>query len=151
MRSCFGIIRRLMLIKPHMKTIAGVLALALLLAGAIGTTALAAGAGSVSPPPTATQTQDTHGSRNNSAVPDDENEADKAVLASEAKVTEAEAIAVAEAAHPGYAFKVEGLDRENGAVCYELKGYDQSGGTIEVEINAGDVTIMTESEGENEG
>lgn len=46
MRSCFGITRRLMLIKSRIKTIAGVLARVLLLSGAIGTAALAAGAGS---------------------------------------------------------------------------------------------------------
>ena len=153
MRSRSETTRRLMLIKSHMRTIAGILALALLLAGAIGTTALAVSADSGSPPPAASQPQDAHGSRNHNAaaVPDDENEAVKAVLASEAKVTEAEALSIAEAAHPGYTFKAEELDSENGAVCYELRGSNQSGGVIEVEVNAVDGTILAESEGENEG
>ena len=73
-----------MLIKSHIKTIAGFLALALLPAGAIGTTALAAGAGSGSPPPTVSQTTDPNDNGSGAAViPDDENDADKAVLASD--------------------------------------------------------------------
>ena len=149
---CFEMQRRLMLIKANMRTIAGFLALVLLLAGAIGTTALAAGSGSGSPPPQASQTQGTQGNVNSApVVPDDESDADKAVLASEAEVTEAEAVSIAEAANPGYTFTVEELDGENGVIAYELKGSDPSGGTLEVEVNAGDGTIMAESEGENEG
>ena len=141
-----------MLIKANMRTIAGFLALVLLLAGAIGTTALAAGSGSGSPPPQASQTQGVQGNVNSApVVPDDESDADKAVLASEAEVTEAEAVSIAEAANPGYTFTVEELDGENGVIAYELKGSDPSGGTLEVEVNAGDGTIMAESEGENEG
>ncbi len=141
-----------MLIKPNIRTLAGIPALVLLLAGAIGTTALAAGAGSGSPPPQASQTQVTQGNVNSApVVPDDESDADKAVLASEAEVTEAEAVSIAEAANPGYTFKVEELDSENGVIAYELKGSDPSGVTLEVEVNAGDGTIMAESEGENEG
>ena len=152
MRSCFGITRRLMLIKSHIKTIAGVLALVLLLSGAIGTAALASGAGSGSAPPPATQAPDAPDNGSNAAViPDDENDAGKALLASEAKVTEADAVSIAEAAHPGYAFKVEALDSENGVIFYELNGSGQSGGTIEAEVNAADGTIITGSEGENEG
>lgn len=150
--GCSETTRRLMLIKSHIKTIAGILALALLLAGAIGTTALAAGAGSGSPPPTVSQTTNPNDNGSGAAViPDDENDADKAVLASEAKVTEAEAVSIAEAANPGYTFKVEELDSENGVIFYELKGSGQSGGAVELEINADDGTIMAESEGENEG
>ena len=149
---CFEMQRRLMLIKANMRTIAGFLALVLLLAGAIGTTALAAGSGSGSPPPQAPQTQCVQGNVNSApVVPDDESDADKAVLASEAEVTEAEAVSIAEAANPGYTFTVEELDSENGVIAYELKGSDPSGGTLEVEVNAGDGTIMAESEGENEG
>ena len=141
-----------MLIKANMRTIAGFLALVLLLAGAIGTTALAAGSGSGSPPPQASQTQGTQGNVNSApVVPDDESDADKAVLASEAEVTEAEAVSIADAANPGYTFKVEELESENGVIAYELKGSDPSGVTLEVEVNAGDGTIMAESEGENEG
>ena len=134
-----------MLIKPNIRTLAGILALVLLLAGAIGTTALAAGAGSGSPPPQASQTQGTQGNVNSApVVPDDESDADKAVLASEA-------VSIADAANPGYTFKVEELESENGVIAYELKGSDPSGVTLEVEVNAGDGTIMAESEGENEG
>ena len=150
--NCFETPRRLMLIKPNIRTLAGILALVLLLAGAIGTTALAAGAGSGSPPPQASQTQVTQDNGSSApVVPDDESDADKAVLASEAEVTEAEAVSIADAANPGYTFKVEELDSENGVIAYELKGSDPSGGTLEVEVNAGDGTIMAESEGENEG
>ena len=150
--NCFETPRRLMLIKPNIRTLAGILALVLLLAGAIGTTALAAGVSSGSPPSQAPQTQGVQDGRNNaSVVPDDESDADKAVLASEAEVTEAEAVSIAEAANPGYTFTVEELDGENGVIAYELKGSDPSGGTLEVEVNAGDGTIMAESEGENEG
>ena len=155
MRSCFGITRRLMLIKSHIKTIPGVLARVLLLSGAIGTAALASGAGSGSAPPPATQAPDAPDNGSNAAViPDDENDAGKALLASEAKVTEADAVSIAEAAdteHPGYAFKVEALDTENGVIFYELNGSGQIGGTIEAEVNAADGTIITGSEGENEG
>ena len=105
-----------------------------------------------SAPPPATQAPDAPDNGSNAAViPDDENDADKALLASEAKVTEADAVSIAEAAHPGYAFKVEALDSENGVIFYELNGSGQSGGTIEAEVNAADGTIITGSEGENEG
>ena len=141
-----------MLIKPNIRTLAGIPALVLLLAGAIGTTALAAGVSSGSPPSQAPQMQCVQGNVNSApVVPDDESDADKAVLASEAEVTEAEAVSIAEAANPGYTFTVEELDSKNGVISYELKGSDPSGGTLEVEVNAGDGTIMAESEGENEG
>ena len=45
----------------------------------------------------------------------------QAQLAAQAKITEAEAIAAAQAAYPGSTVTVKGLDGENGSVFYELK------------------------------
>ena len=47
--------------------------------------------------------------------------AQQAQLAAQAKVTEAKAIAAAQAAYPGSTVTVKELDGENGAVFYELK------------------------------
>ncbi len=55
---------------------------------------------------------------------DQENENDaaqQAQLAAQAKITEAEAIAAAQAAYPGSTVTVKGLDGENGTVLYDLK------------------------------
>ena len=55
---------------------------------------------------------------------DQENENDaaqQAQLAAQAKITEAEAIAAAQAAYPGSTVTVKELDGENGSVFYELK------------------------------
>ena len=55
---------------------------------------------------------------------DQENENDtaqQAQLAAQAKITEAEAIAAAQAAYPGSTVPVKGLDGENGSAFYELK------------------------------
>ena len=47
--------------------------------------------------------------------------AQQAQLAAQAKITEAEAIAAAQAAYPGSTVTVKELDGENGSVFYELK------------------------------
>ena len=55
---------------------------------------------------------------------DQENENDaaqQAQLAAQAKITEAEAIAAAQAAYPGSTVTVKGLDGEDGKVIYDLK------------------------------
>lgn len=115
--------------------IASVLALTLLLTGAVGTTAFAASADTAAPP---AQTQ--------AAEAESESKQDTAALAAQAKLTEAEAIAIAEKTNPGYTFTVDELDGENGAVIYDLKGTDQNGGQIKAEVNALDGTIIADSE-----
>lgn len=47
--------------------------------------------------------------------------AQQAQLAAQAKITEAEAVAAAQAAYPGSTVTVKELDGENGSVFYELK------------------------------
>ena len=72
------------------------------------------GQGSASAPAGQVQTQ----------TGDQENENDaaqQAQLAAQAKITEAEAIAAAQAAYPGSTVTVKGLDGEYGSVFYELK------------------------------
>ncbi|MDD2992147.1 MAG: PepSY domain-containing protein [Pygmaiobacter sp.] len=70
----------------------------------------------------------------------------QADLAAQAAITEAEAIAAAENANPGFTFTVEELDSENGTVAYNLKGTDASGAGVEVKVNATDGTVMQEAE-----
>lgn len=115
--------------------IAGALAMSLLLTGAVGTTAFAASADAAATAPTA-QTQ----------VAEEESKKDTAVLASQAKITEAEAITIAENANAGCTFTVDELDSEGGIIIYDLKGTDQNGGKIKVEVNAVDGTIIADSE-----
>ena len=72
------------------------------------------GQGSASAPAGQVQTQ----------TGDQENENDaaqQAQLAAQAKITEAEAIAAAQAAYPGSTVTVKGLDGEDGKVIYDLK------------------------------
>ena len=54
--------------------------------------------------------------------------AQQAQLAAQAKVSETEAVAAAQAAYPGSTVTVEELDGENGSVLYELKVQPADGG-----------------------
>ena len=51
----------------------------------------------------------------------------QAQLAAQAKITEAEAIAAAQAAYPGSTVTVKGLDGEGGKVIYDLKAQPADG------------------------
>ena len=84
---------------------------------------------------------------------DQENENDavqQAQLAAQAKITEAEAIAAAQAAYPGSTVTVEELDGENGKVIYDLKVQPADGSkAFEAAVDA--VTgklLAAESDGE---
>ena len=74
------------------------------------------GNGQISAPAPAGQAQTQTGDQEN-----ENDAAQQAQLAAQAKITEAEAIAAAQAAYPGSTVTVKGLDGENGSVFYELK------------------------------
>lgn len=75
---------------------------------------------------------------------DTEDAAKQAELAAQAKITEADAVAAAQAANPGWNFAKSELDSENGTVLYELKGTDANGQKQNVYVNAADGTITQE-------
>lgn len=77
-----------------------------------------------------------------------ENEAaQQAQLAAQAKITEAEAIAAAQAAYPGSTVTMKELDRENGAVFYKLKVQPADGGkAVKVLVDAVSGAVSTEQE-----
>ena len=85
---------------------------------------------------------------------DQENEDDaaqQAQLAAQAKITEAEAIAAAQAAYPGSTVTVKGLDGENGSVFYELKVQPADGSkAVKVSVDAISGTLSTHTEGSGE-
>lgn len=104
------------------------------------------GQGSASAPAGQVQTQ----------TGDQENENDaaqQAQLAAQAKITEAEAIAAAQAAYPGSIVTVKGLDGENGSVFYELKVQPADGSkAVKVSVDAisGTLSTHTEESGETD-
>ena len=81
---------------------------------------------------------------------DQENEDDaaqQAQLAAQAKITEAEAIAAAQAAYPGSTVTVKGLDGEDGSVFYELKVQPADGSkAVKVSVDAVSGTLSTHAE-----
>ena len=81
---------------------------------------------------------------------DQENEDDaaqQAQLAAQAKITEAEAIAAAQAAYPGSTVTVKELDGENGSVFYELKVQPSDGSkAVKVSVDAISGTLSTHAE-----
>ena len=81
---------------------------------------------------------------------DQENEnnaAQQAQLAAQAKITEAEAIAAAQAAYPGSTATVKELDGENGSVFYELKVQPADGSKpVKVSVDAVSGTLSTHKE-----
>ena len=88
------------------------------------------GQGSASAPAGQAQTQPVDQENENDA-------AQQAQLAAQAKITEAEAIAAAQAAYPGSTVTVKELDGENGSVFYELKVQPADGGkTFEAAVDA---------------
>ena len=130
-------------------TIAATLTLTMLVAGAVGTTAFAANADN-SALQSAAVTQQTQ--TNDVQTTETENSTDAAALAAQAKITEADAIAAAEAANSGYSFTVDELGSENGALVYELKGTDSNGNKLKVLVDATDGSIVTQaSDAENGG
>ena len=77
----------------------------------------------------------------------------QAQLAAQAKITEAEAIAAAQAAYPGSTVTVKGLDGENGSVFYELKVQPADGSkAVKVSVDAisGTLSAHTEESGETD-
>ena len=130
-------------------TIAATLTLTMLVAGAVGTTAFAANADN-SALQSAAVTQQTQ--TNDVQTTETENSTDAAALAAQAKITEADAIAAAEAANSGYSFTVDELGSENGALVYELKGTDSNGNKLKALIDATDGSIVTQAaDAENGG
>ena len=87
---------------------------------------------------------------------DQENEDDaaqQAQLAAQAKITEAEAIAAAQTAYPGSTVTVKELDGENGSVFYELKVQPADGSkAVKVSVDAisGTLSTHTEESGETD-
>lgn len=81
---------------------------------------------------------------------DQENEDDatqQAQLAAQAKITEAETIAAAQAAYPGSTVTVKELDGENGSVFYELKVQPADGSkAVKVAVDAVSGTLSTHTE-----
>lgn len=126
-------------------TIAATLALTLLVAGAVGTTAFAANAdnSALQSAAVAQQTQ-----TNDAQATETEGSTDATALAAQAKITEADAIATAEAANSGYSFTVDELGSENGALVYELKGTDSNGNKLEVLVDATDGSIVADVSGD---
>lgn len=81
---------------------------------------------------------------------DGDDAAQQAQLAAQAKITEAEAIAAAQAAYPGSTVTAKGLDGENGSVFYELKVQPADGSkAVRVSVDAISGTLSTHTE-ENE-
>jgi len=79
--------------------------------------------------------------RNQDESKSEDDEEDDADLIQKAKITEAEAIIVAEKAYAGYSFTSNGLENEDGIIVYNLEG--TKGDTfIRVNINAVDGSIM---------
>lgn len=77
--------------------------------------------GQTSDPAGSSQTADTNKQEESSESADENDELQQSQLAAQAKITEAEAIAAAQAAYPGGTVTVKELDSEKGAVVYELK------------------------------
>ena len=73
-----------------------------------------------------------------------------AALVGTAKITESEALAIAENAYAGYTFVSDGLENENGTTVYGLVG-TKSGKSIEVKIDAANGNILPEQDGDYEG
>ena len=79
-----------------------------------------------------------------------EEAAEDAALAGTAKITEAEALAIAEKAYAGYTFVSDGLENENGTTVYGLIG-TKDGKSIEVKVDSTTGNILPEQDGEYEG
>lgn len=74
--------------------------------------------------------------------------AENTTLATKAKVTEQEAIQIAEKANSGYTFIVDELGSDNGVIAYELKGTNADGKKLEVHVDAVSGALLQESDSE---
>lgn len=83
----------------------------------------------------------------NDATEQENDAAEQAQLAAQAKLTEADAIAVAQAAYPGGTVTAFGeLDNENGVPVYELKVQPSDGSqAVEVKVDAVTGSILPEN------
>lgn len=81
------------------------------------------------------------------------NEAEDAALAAQVKLSEAQAIAIVEAANPGASVTCDELGNENGTAAYELKITASDGTKSEAMVDANTGTILPSSntEGNYEG
>ena len=112
---------------------------AILVLGATGITAYAE---NTTPPSSAVSSAPAP---SQAAENDTEDDAKQAELAAQAKITEADAVAAAQAAAPGWNVSKSELDSENGTILYELKGTDANGQKQKIHVNAMDGSIVQET------
>lgn len=93
------------------------------------------------------ETEGSDGTEQDGNTPEKDNgrAQDQSALAAQAKVTEAQAIAAAEAANSGYIFTAVCLDTEDETVVYEMKGRAASGSTLELTVSAVTGTVVPET------
>ena len=113
---------------------------AILVLGATGITAYAE---NTTPPSSAVSSAPAP---SQAAENDTEDAAKQAELAAQAKITEADAVAAAQAANPGYTFTVKELENKNGTIFYSLKGTDANGTNIKCHVNAMDGSVNTKAD-----
>ena len=113
---------------------------AILVLGATGITAYAE---NTTPPSSAVSSAPAP---SQAAENDTEDDAKQAELAAQAKITEADAVAAAQAANPGYTFTVKELENKNGTIFYSLKGTDANGTNIKCHVNAMDGSVNTKAD-----
>lgn len=70
-------------------------------------------------------------------------------LAAQVKLSEAQAVAIAEAANPGSSIICEGLDDENGTISYEFTVTSIDGNKTELKVDANSGSIFTDTNDEN--
>ena len=132
------------------KIIAG-LSLAMVVAVASAFALPAMAANSNSPTADNTNTVQATNQTDDNEVSDAANEAsENALLASQVKITEAQAIATVESANPNATVTCDELGNENGTAAYQLTVTAADGSKTEVKVDANTGTILSTSDKEEE-
>ncbi|WKY45092.1 PepSY domain-containing protein [Eubacteriaceae bacterium ES2] len=92
---------------------------------------------------------DTEDDNKNDAEENDSETIDPA-LAAQVKLTEAQAVAIAEDANPGSTVTCKELDNENGTISYEFTVTSIDGNKTELKVDANSGSIITDTTDEND-